>query len=397
MGRKETVAAPAPAVPVVVSTVDRRNVEVWGEWVATLDGSVNAQIRPRVSGYLISQNYAEGSLLKTGDLLFEIDPRPYIAALDHAKATLARTKAQQIKTQLDVDRLTPLVAKKAVSQQELDDAIGNNDANLAMIKANEADIVDAELNLSFTKVVAPIDGIAGKANAQLGDLVSPSTPTPLTSMSTVDPLTVYAFLTEREYLGAMATLEQIVNVPLEERPESLELVLSDGAAFEHRGRFYFADRQVDAMTGSIRIAARFPNPGNLLRPGQYARLRAVRERIDDAVVVPQRAVMDVQGAFQVALVRPDGTVEIRGIEVGPTVGSEWVVYKGLDGGETIVVEGVQKVREGTKVSMERAPPAGAAAHGPSGMPALKSGPAGSTSNSGAAGTPTARPPAGAGR
>jgi len=348
--------AEPPPLPVVVGTVGRRDVEVRSEWVATVDGSVNAAIRPRVSGYLISQNYAEGSLLKTGDLMFEIDPRPFVAALENAEAILARTKAEQVKTQLDVNRLTPLVAKKAVSQQELDDAVGANNANLAMIQANQADIAIAELNLGFTKVIAPIDGIAGKANAQLGDLVGPMSPEPLTSMSTVDPLTVYFFATEVEYLRSLKEIDHVSAESMESRPARFELILADGSTFEQRGKFYFADRQVDARTGSIRVGVRFPNPGNMLRPGQFARIRAVTTDLKDAVVVPQKAVIDVQGSFSVAVVKPDSTVEIRPVTLGPAAGSDWVITKGLEGGETIVVEGIQKVRSGGKVKPEPPPP-----------------------------------------
>lgn len=365
-GEEEKKPAEPPPVPVVVGTVERRDVKVWGEWIGTVDGSVNAAIRPRVSGYLISQNYEEGSFLKANDLMFQIDPRPFVAALEHAKAALARTQAEQIKTQLDVDRLTPLVAKRAVSQQELDDAIGANEANLAMIEANKADIAIAELNLGFTKVIAPIDGIAGKANAQLGDLVGPASPEPLTSMSSVDPLTVYFFPTEREYYQAAEAISRAAATPLADRPDQFELVLSDGSIFDQRGRFYYADRQVDLRTGAIRVAVRFPNPGNLLRPGWFAKVKTVRKELPDAVVVPQRAVIDVQGSYQVAVVKPDQTVEMRNVTVGSVSGSEWVIAEGLQGGETIVVEGIQKVRAGVKVAPQTAAPtAGSATPKPS--------------------------------
>jgi membrane fusion protein (multidrug efflux system) len=366
---KKDAPKEAPAVPVVVGTAQIRDVQIWGEWIGTADGSVNAQIRPRVSGYLLSQNYTEGSLVRTGDLLFTIDPRPFEAALDHAKAALARTQAEQVKTQLDVDRLTPLVVKRAVSQQELDDAIAANKANLAMIKANEADIVDAELNLSFTRIIAPIDGIAGLANGQIGNLASPSSPQPLTTISTVDPIQIYYFATEQQYLKFMTKLGPASALPMDQRPTDFEIQLVDGTLFPQRGRFYFADREVDARTGSIRIAVRAANPGNLLRPGQYARIRAVIEAIKDAVVVPQRAVQDVQGSYQVAVVKPDNTIEIREVIVGSQTGGDWVVSKGLQGGETVVVEGLQKVRPGTKVAPQAAPPPNSpAAAGASGSP-----------------------------
>jgi membrane fusion protein (multidrug efflux system) len=360
--------AEPPPLPVVVGTVGRRDVEVLSDWVATVDGSVNAAIRPRVNGYLIAQNYTEGSLLKTGHLMFEIDPRPFIAALENAEAVLARTRAEQIKTQLDVDRLTPLVVKKAVSQQELDDAVGANNANLAMMEANKADIDLAKLNLGFTKVIAPIDGIAGKANAQIGDLVGPMTPEPLTSMSTVDPLRVYFFATEVQYLQSIKELDQVAAEAMADRPARFQLILADGSDFGHRGTFLFADRQVDTRTGSIRIAVQFPNPGNVLRPGQFARIKAVTTDLKDAVVVPQKAVIDVQGSYSVAVVNSDSALEIRPVTLGPSSGSDWVITKGLSGGETIVVEGIQKVRSGVKVKPESPSPTGPGKQAPSAAP-----------------------------
>ncbi|HMN97165.1 MAG TPA: efflux RND transporter periplasmic adaptor subunit [Phycisphaerales bacterium] len=350
-----------PAIPVEVATVGTRHVDVYGTWVATITGSVDAAIRPRVSGYLLSRNYEEGSFVRSGALLFEIDPRPFTAALDQARATLARSQAEQAKTQLDVDRYTPLVAKRAVSQQELDDAIGNNNANLAQIKANEAMVVDAELNLSFTRVIAPIDGIIGMANAQIGDLVGPASPVPLTTMSTLDPLTVYFFPTEREYLAIAEKVAATAPKPMEEREARYELILADGSTFGQRGTFYFVDRQVDSRTGSIRVGLRFPNPGNVIRPGQFGKVRAVKNSIEDAVVVPERAIADVQGSFQVAVVGHDSTVEMRNVTIGPQDGADRVILDGLKAGETIVVEGIQKVRSGTKVAPQAAKPAAPAA------------------------------------
>lgn len=348
-------AAPPPA-PVVVARVERRTVEVWGEWVASITGSVDAAIRPRVNGYLIAQIYQEGSPVKAGDLMFEIDPRPFEAALAQAKAQLARSQAEQAKSQLDVDRYTPLAAKRAVSQQELDDAIGNNNANLAQIKANEAEVEQAELNLAFTRIIAPIDGIAGMANAQIGDLVGPLTPVPLTTVSTVNPFTVYFFPTEREYLLQARSLEPLESIPLADRPAKFELILDDRSTFAERGRFSFIDRQVEVLTGTIRVGAQFDNPGNIIRPGQFGRIRVIQKDLPDAIVVPQRAVIDVQGSSQIAIVKADNTIELRSVELGPRSGSDWVIAKGLEGNETIVLEGIQRLRNGTKVAPQLAPP-----------------------------------------
>lgn len=321
---------------------------VKGEWVAIIDGSVNAEIRARVSGHLDAQRYLEGGLVKKGDLLFEIDPRPFQAALADRMARLAKARADQSKTATDVSRLTPLAAKRAVSQQELDDAVSANEANLALIQAAEADVQQAELNLEFTKVLSPIDGIAGKATAQLGELVGPASG-PLTVVSTVDPLRAYFYATEREYLASREQLSKVELVPFAERPERMELLLADGSEFPHKGRFLFMDREVAAGTGAIRFTVQFPNPGNALRPGQFARVRMVMTERKGAVVIPQRAVRDVQGSTEVVVISDDDTAEIRQVKTGERIGSDWVILEGLEPGELIVVEGVQKMRQGTAV------------------------------------------------
>ncbi len=347
-GAAGKAAAEPPPIEVVAIPAEARDVAVKGEWVAIVDGSVNAEIRARVSGHLDAQRYAEGSLVRKGDLLFEIDPRPFEATLADRVARLAKAKADQSKTATDVSRLTPLAAKRAVSQQELDDAVSANEANLALIQAAEADVDQARLSLEFTKVHSPIDGIAGKATAQLGELVGPASG-PLTVVSTVDPLRVYFHATEREYLAGREQLSKSELVPFEERPERMELLLADGTEFPHKGRFLYMDREVAAGTGSIRFAVQFPNPGNVLRPGQFARIRTVMLERKGATVIPQRAVRDVQGSSEVVVIADDDTAEIRQVKTGERIGSDWVIIEGLEPGELIVVEGVQKMRQGTRV------------------------------------------------
>ena len=410
-------AAPTP-VEVEVTPVKQDNVPIYREWVATTDGMVNAEIKAQVTGYLLKQNYKEGSLVRKGELLFEIDPRPFQAALDQAKGELAQfqgqveqalsnvtqaeaqlaqansqvqqaqaqlslAQANQVKTQLDVNKYGPLAEQKAVTQQDYDNAIQANKASGAQVDAAKAGVEaarsqlrvsnaqigtakaavatakgqvenakaavkTAELNLGFTRIVSPIDGIAGIAQAQVGNLIS-TTSGPLTTVSTVDPIKVYFTLNEQEYLeftkrnlidarsgGSVAQLE-------------LELVLSDGTTFPQKGSFLFADRQVDPKTGAIRLAGGFQNPGNLLRPGQFGRIRAVTGTRDNALLVPQRAVSELQGSYQVAVVGDDNKIAFRPVKVGEKVDQNWIINDGLKAGERVVVEGLQKVRPGVVV------------------------------------------------
>ncbi len=380
--RQPQSGRPAQAPPEVeVAQVAARDVPVVKEWIGTLDGRVNAEIRGQVTGYLIRQVYREGSFVRQGDLLFEIDPRPFQAALNEARGRLAQAESsvQQAagnlaqnnarlgKAELDVKRYAPLAKTKAISQEEMDNAVQSRlearaavEASLAAIETAKASVVaaraavyDAEVKLGFTKITAPIDGIAGLARIQVGDLVTPSG-APLTTVSTLDPIKAYFTISEQEYLA-----QQRTGGP-GKWANNLELVLADGSVYRHRGTFFMADRQVDVGTGALRMAALFPNPGNVLRPGQYGRVRAVMGVRKDAAVVQQRAVTELQGSYQVAVVGNDNKVAIRAVRMGERSGSLWVVEEGLRPGERVIVEGLQKVRGGALVNprMAAADPAG---------------------------------------
>jgi membrane fusion protein (multidrug efflux system) len=342
-------APPAAPVEVVVAPVVQRDVPVTSEWIGTTEGTVDAQIRAQVSGYLISRDYQEGSLVRSGDLLFRIDPRPFQSALEQAKGDLGRAQAALGKAQLDVERYTPLVAEGAVSRQELDNSIQAKRAGEASVQTARAAVENAQLDLSFTEIRSPIDGIAGVAIAQLGNLVGPGDPNPLTTVSQVDPIRVAAPISEREYLAFARRSGDLADAP-EERPATLELILADGSVHPERGRAIIAGREVDPRTGTILFKGEFPNPGNLLRPGQYARVRAVTEVKKGALLVPQRAVSELQGVQQVAVVGPDDKIELRVVETGVRDGSLQVIEKGLKAGERVVVEGIQKVRAGSVVA-----------------------------------------------
>lgn len=421
-GRAGKSEGPMPTMPppgVEVAKVEERDVPVSSEWIGTLDGMVNAEIRAQVSGYLLKQHYAEGSFVKKGQLLFEIDPRPLQAMLAeargrlaqahgqeaqarsqllqaeaqlaqansqvlHAEAQLAQAQANQGKTSLDVERYTPLAKEKAVTDQELDNAVQANRAAVAQVRAGEAGIssaraqvraanaqvetakatiltakstVDtasaevntAQINLGFTRIVAPIDGIAGIAQAQVGDLVNPQSG-PLTTVSTVNPIKAYFTLSEQEYLSFTKRNPTQKEWDAANKRLDLELILSDGTVYPERGEFFVADRQVDEKTGAIRLAGIFANPGNTLRPGQYGRVRAVTSMKERALLIPQRAVTELQGTYQVAVVDSDNKVSIRPVKVGERVDTMWVIEDGLQPGEAVVAEGTQKVRPGAQVN-----------------------------------------------
>jgi membrane fusion protein (multidrug efflux system) len=374
-------AAPAAmgrmAPEVSVTPVAQRDVPVMGDWVATLDGYVNAQIQPQVSGYLVKQNYQEGSFVRQGQVLFEIDPRPFQAVLDQARGSLAQARgslaqaqgslaqatAQLELAQINVRRDTPLAKARAIAQSQLDSetqAQKAAEANIltsqagtqtaqAAIETAQAAIRTAELNLEFTEVHALVDGIAGIAAVQIGNLVGPSTV--LTTVSKVDPIKVYFPITEQEYLHVSGLeksgrgdgwLRRAVPIPL-------KLTLSDGSVYPHTGHVMFTDRQVDSQTGTIRIVAAFPNPGNILRPGQFGRVSAVKESMRGALVVPQRAVSNFQGQYQVAVVGADNKVSVRNVTVGPRVGSSWVIESGVAAGDRVVTEGTAKAPDGATV------------------------------------------------
>jgi membrane fusion protein, multidrug efflux system len=340
-------------------------------------------VKAQVTGYLLQQNYAEGAFVRKGQTLFEIEPRPFQATLEQtqgqlaqaiaqqgltraqlkqAEAQLARAEADLERTKQDVDRFTPLVKEQAVTQQELDNAIQNNraaraqveaakaaietakaqvQASDASLEASKAVVENAKLNFGFTHLISPIDGIAGAALQQVGSLVGPNS-SPVTTVSTLDPIKAYFSVSEREYLefsrrsGAMKDLE-------------LDLLLADGSLHPHKGKFLFADREVDPKTGAIRLAASFPNPGNVLRPGQYARVRAVTAMKKGGLLVPQRSVTELQGAYQIAVVGKDNKVTIRTVKVGSRSGNSWLIEEGLNPGDLVVVEGVQKVRPDMQV------------------------------------------------
>ncbi|MBM4243827.1 MAG: efflux RND transporter periplasmic adaptor subunit [Deltaproteobacteria bacterium] len=351
--KKEAPQMPPPEV--LVAPVAQRNVPVYSDWVGTIEGYVNAEIRPKVQGYLLTQNYASGKVVSDGELLFQIDPRQFKAALDQAIGQLESAKALQVKTQLDVNRYRPLAKEGAVSEEELDNAIQQNEANKATVFQAQANVEQARLNLDWAKVNSPIKGIAGINQAQIGDLVDPTTV--LTTVSTVDPIKVEFPISEQEYLRFAASINKASEIAKSD-PDApkLEAILADGATHPHPGTFYAVNRQVDQRTGTLLVQALFPNPGNVLRPGGYAKVRAATQVADGALLVPQRAVLDLQGTYQVYVLNADDTVTVRDVTPGPRSGSDWVITKGLSAGEKIVVEGLQKVRSGVKVIAKPAPP-----------------------------------------
>jgi membrane fusion protein (multidrug efflux system) len=426
-GDRSRAAGPPPPPIVKAELVVERDVPISAEWVGTLVGYISAQIRPRVSGHLISQSYTEGAAVKTGDLLFQVDPRPYQVALDQAEAQLlqaesqlsqaraqvsasqaqieqalakvaqgeaevTKTAANQRRTELDVARYTPLAQRGSVSQQELDNAVQNNLANIASVAAARASVQNAEanvsntraalekahadvktqeanvaaaraavanakLNLGYTRVLAPISGVAGFRVANIGDYVSPNDQNPLTTVSQVDP--IYAEFPISEQL-ALVVIRQLAD-PRASRDIELELILADGSAYPSRGRAVALDRQVDLTAGTVLARGVFPNPGSVLRPGQYAKVRAIVEVRKNALLVPQRAVQDVQGARQVAVIRPDDTVDLRTVKVDARVDTLYVIAEGLKPGERVIVEGGDRVRPGQKVRLASTGPAEAGA------------------------------------
>lgn len=349
--KQEASSTPAQLVPaVVVTDVVVKDVPVYSEWVGSTDGMVNAVIRAQVSGYLLKRPYSEGSFVKKGDLLFELDPSKFRAALDQAEGDLAKAQAQFMKTKQDVERDTPLAKQGAISQKELDDSIQAHAAAKGNTAAAKASTEQAKLNLGWTRITAPIDGVVGIAKAQIGDLIDANSE--LTSMSTLDPIKVYFPISEQEYLGVAEKIQQRYK-ELRDGAKyggaQVELILSGETLYPHKGQYYLVDRQVDVKTGTMRVAAVFPNPNNLLRPGQFARVRAVTKTREKALLVPQRAVTEMQGSFQVAVVTPENKVEIRPVQVGERTGSLWIIDKGLNPGERVVVEGLQKVKAGMTV------------------------------------------------
>ena len=367
-------AAPPPPTPpaVEVVTVAQRDVPIYMEWIGSLDGNVNAVIRPQVTGYLIKQNYREGDLVKQGQPLFEIDRRTFESAVEEAKGLRAQQQARYVTSSANLARIKPLAAQNAVSQKDLDDAVGSELSAKAALDAAEASLKTAQLNLGFTRITSPITGIAGIAKAQIGDLLSPSMAAELTTVSAIDPIKVYFNISEREYLNFVAKHRPGEN----KAPVPIELILVDGSSYPENGKFLLLDRQVDATTGTFKAVAQFPNAKRLLRPGQYGKIRVTMSVAEGALLVPQRAVTEMQGRYLVAVVGADNKVDIRPVTVGERIGTEWVIGAGLKPGETVVAEGTQKVRPGSMVSPKPfAPAAPAAAGGPANPEAKPAAPA----------------------
>ncbi len=354
---KKGAQGPPGPPEVLVTRVLQEDVPVYREWIGSLDGSVNAVIRAQVSGYLTAQDYKEGTLVKKGDPLFEIDPRPLQAALDQALAAQAKAEAAQLKAELDEKRGERLFSRKVISAQEQDQFVEAASAAKADTQAQRALVETARLNLGFTKIVAPVEGVAGIATAQIGDLVGPGT-NPLTTVSQVDPIKAYVTVTEQAYIDFTRRYITAASRARHEEELRMELILADGSVFPYPGKFFAVDRQVDPTTGALRFAGLFPNPTRSLRPGQFCRVRARTEIRKGALLVPQRAVTELQGNSQVAVVNGEGKVNIRTVQLGERQGGRWIVTEGLHPGETVVVEGTQKTREGAAVTAKpwKAPP-----------------------------------------
>jgi RND family efflux transporter MFP subunit len=350
-------AGTAAPPDVMVAQVEQKDVSIYGEWIGTLAGQVNANVQAQVTGYLLKRDYQEGSFVRRGQLLFAIDPRPFQAALDQAEGQLAQATAQlangeavQGRTQLDVERYAPLAREQAASQQDLDNATQNNLAAKAtvatanaQIKTAEAAVETAKLNLGFTQVISPVDGIADVAKAQVGDLVSSNSGT-LTTVSTLDPIRDYFTVSEQDYLQLKKQFSGS-----DRQSWKLQLILADGTTYPREGVFFFAGRAVDQNTGSIQLAALFPNPGNVLRPGQYGKVRAVVRTQKGALLIPQAAVTDLQGSYEVDVVEEDDKIAIRPVKVGERIGTMWMIQDGLKPGERVVAQGQQTLRPGTTV------------------------------------------------
>lgn len=343
---KSTPAAPPPPPTVEVAEVEQRDVPIYQQWVGSLDGMVNAKILAQVSGYLVKQHYQEGQAVKKGQLLYEIDPKIFQATLDGVRSNLARQQAVLKTAQLDLERVERLLPERAVSVRDRDNAVGREASAQAEVLAAKAAVDSAQLQLGFTKIVSPIDGVAGLSKAQLGNLVGPgSANAELTTVSQLDPIKAFIPLSEQEYLQFARD-----KTNAHEAQNGLELILADGSVYPQPGKFFFADREVNLQTGTIQVAILFPNPNNLLRPGQYAKVRAVVKHKPAALLVPQRAVGEMQGRRLVAVVKPDNSVELRPVKAAEVIGNQWVIDEGLQAGERVIVEGIQKVRPGSTVN-----------------------------------------------
>jgi len=356
--RKPALTAPPPP-EVLVTTVQPRDVPRVLERVATLDGFINANINAQVQGYIVSRDYQEGSVEKKGDLLFQIDPRPFEAGLAQAKGTLAKDQANQVKADADKKRAIDLFNKKVISDQERDTAVAAADSTTANVEADQAAVKQAEINLGYTKITAPIDGVVGFANNQVGDLVGPTTG-PLTTMSQIDPIKAVVTAGEGPFTDFVSRHPDATERNAYIKSLDFELILGNGEVYPQKGKFYALDRNLDTKTGSIRYYVTFPNPGNILRPGQFGKVRFVADMKKGAMVVPQEAVTELQGSYQVAVVDQNNKVSIRPVKMGERIGALWEVTDGLKPGDKVVVEGVQKAREGSTVTVkEWTPPADA--------------------------------------
>lgn len=347
------VGAPPPP-EVLVQTVQPEDVPLYAESVSTIDGSLNAEVRARAAGMITSQAYREGTFVKKGDLLFTIDPSLTAAAAKKAMGDVGAASAALAKAEADVKRLEPLIGSGVVSQQDLDNARAARQIADANVQAATGNRETASANLSYTRITAPISGLAGIANHRVGSLVGQGESTLLTTISQVDPVRVSYAISEQWYLSNPKRFQGDGNGPA--AAAALELVLADGSTYPHQGRISFADRQVDPSTGTLTVLASFPNPDGLLRPGMYAKLRDVREVRKGVVCVPQRAVAELQGAAQVVVVGPDNRAQTRAVVTGERVGSRWIINAGLKPGERVIVEGLQKVRNGVVVVPKPMPP-----------------------------------------
>jgi membrane fusion protein (multidrug efflux system) len=346
--RKPPAAAP-PALSVQVVKAVQQDVPVYGDWIATLDGYVNAQIQPEVSGYLIQQLYREGSYVHKDQVLFQIDPQTFQAALDQAKAQLAQAQAKLALTEINVKRDTPLTEQHAIAQSQLDAEIADERQSKAAVQAAQAAVEQAQISLNFTQVRSLTDGIAGIATTQVGNLVAPGTP--LTAVSKVDPIKVYFSISEQEYLRFSHGVQKASGgTPGDISALELQLELSDETKYPHKGKVIFVDRQVDPQTGTIRLVAAFPNPGNILRPGQFGRVHAATAVNRSAILVPQRCVTELQGTYQVAVINGSNKVNVRTVKIGERVGTLWIIESGVDAGEQVISEGNAKVQDGMTVS-----------------------------------------------
>ncbi|HYY28715.1 MAG TPA: efflux RND transporter periplasmic adaptor subunit [Chthoniobacterales bacterium] len=340
---------------VLVTEVIQREVPIIRQWVGTLNGVQNAQVCARVEGYLTAIPYQQGGYVKKGDLLFQIDPRPFIASLDQAKGQLQEDQATMLGVELDAKRAKDLFQRSVISDQEYTDKTQNYLSKSAAVTADQAAVESDQLNLDYTKIVSPLNGIAGQQQAQIGDLVGTGTNQVLTTVSQIDPIWFYFPISEQKYWEYAEPLKRVMMVPEEKRAANAELILPDGSVYKHKGKFVYVDRAVDDKTGTIQIAVSFPNPELTLRPGQYATARAEVDRIPNALLIPRQAVSELQGSDQVAIVNPDGKAEIRAVTLGEIYGQMVVVKEGLKAGDKVIVEGFQRVRQSMPVTAKPYP------------------------------------------